>query len=955
MKRRMILLCAGQDRERLSPVLEQLAAKGVSVSGKRNPGKDDIILAVLSERFYADGEMMDWLLGLIGAGAENVLPLQMDGVPVPDTLKNALYARNIIPAAGREPEQIAERIISALPKRKNPLPLLLGAAGIFLLAVAGFLIFRAAGNREEKPAAAQNGIAIPASLGLTDEDLSAIRAAVIVGDRVAFFRDGDERDPGDWPHAEAVAYLDESVSHGEDVRWYSNETGQQLGMTRYDDLRFLGVLPNLSDLTLVLVEADREALPDLRESSSLRNVQVLSCGIDSLDWLAGSSVEVLAVRFTPVSDFGVLTECARLDSLTADMYGLPVRTDFSAFAPPALNVLWLWHANPGGELDLSALSDCGLLSSVTFGNLPLTDLTCLSGSVKLANLQLSEMRNLKNLSGLEGLPVGYLSVENSNALADISAVSGLKKLTDLYIGYCPRIRDYSPIAGCEALEKIHLQCDYAPDAVRDASFLAQLPKLKDIGLYSCNLRNMDFLKGIAENLQASGNKLSLGFAGDILDYSGLAAISRFAYLHVNPRYNNTMGRGGDFSAVFPYIRNAEIDYLMLYSCRGVDLSTLPDGIRTLSIRYGDLTDLTGLKPYRLGRLELWDCQYLLSLSGIESISTLFEEGNMNLIVVGCPRLTDYTALDGARLEGLELTGVYALPDLSKLRTHYLLLDRIPGLSDLHVLDGMNGGERMNLSLTGLDSLYDLTPLKNLSGDHLLVPPQVADQAEELVRNGNFRDFEIAYPDGGWQPFEGAVELLSLDELETLPDSMLMRVERLCIAGDTLIDPEEGDVRMEKDDSGAPALMLYSRETGEAQPVGYGEGTVTDIGIFSGLTGLRELTLFAQPLQDLNGIQNLSALESFRAEACERLSDASALFALQGLTEISLRGTSVGSLQGIQNLYGLRHLDIADTSVTDLAVLTELPELETVTVSAGMKKAVSSLNGKDFRFEFLIEE
>ena len=955
MKRRMILLCAGQDRERLSPVLEQLAAKGVSVSEKRNPGKDEPVLAVLSEHFYADNEKTDRLFGLIGAGAENVLPLQLDGTAVPDTLKNALYARNIIPTAGREPAQIAERIVSALPKRKNPLPLLLGAAGVLLLAVAGFLIFRMAGNREEKLAATQNGIAIPASLGLTDEDLSAIRAAVIVGDRVAFFRDGDERDPGGWPHAEAVAYLDESVSPGEDVRWYSNETGQQLGMTRYDDLRFLGVMPNLSDLTLVLVEADREALPDLRKSSSLRNVQVLSCGIDSLDWLAGSSVEVLTVRFTPVSDFGVLTECARLDSLTADLYGVPVRTDFSAFAPPALNVLWLWHANPGGELDLSALSDCGLLSSVTFGNLPLTDLTCLSGSEKLANLQLSEMRNLKNLSGLDGLSVGYLSVENSNALADISAVSGLKKLTDLYIGYCPRIRDYSPIAGCEALEKIHLQCDYAPDAVRDASFLAKLPKLKDIGLYSCNLRNMDFLTGIAENLQAAGNTLSLGFAGDILDYSGLAAISKFDYLHVNPRHNNTSGRGGDFSAVLPYIQNAEIDYLMLYSCRGVDLSMLPDGIQKLSIRYGDLTDLTGLKPYRLGRLELWDCQYLSSLSGIESIPTLFWNGNMIISVVGCPRLTDYSALEGTRMESLELTGVYALPDLSKLRTRHLLLERIPGLNDLHILDGINGGQGMNLSLKGLDSLYDLSPLKNLSGDHLLVPPQVADQAEELVRNGNYLDFEIAYPDGGWQPFEGTVELLSLDELETLPDSMLRRVERLCVAGDTLINPEEGDVRLETDDSGASVLILHSRETGEERPIDFGEGTVTDTGIFSGLTGLRELTLIMQPFHDLNGIQNLSALESFRAEMCEDLSDASALFALQGLTEISLRGVPVGSLQGVQNLYGLRRLDIAGTSVTDLAVLLELPELEAVTVSAGMKEAVKSLEGKDLRFELIIEE
>ena len=42
------------------------------------------------------------MIGMIGAGMENILPLQMDDAPVPDELKNALYSRNIIPASGRE-------------------------------------------------------------------------------------------------------------------------------------------------------------------------------------------------------------------------------------------------------------------------------------------------------------------------------------------------------------------------------------------------------------------------------------------------------------------------------------------------------------------------------------------------------------------------------------------------------------------------------------------------------------------------------------------------------------------------------------------------------------------------------------------------------------------------------------------------------------------------------------
>ena len=122
--------------------------------------------------------------------------------------------------------------------------------------------------------------------------------------------------------------------------------------------------------------------------------------------------------------------------------------------------------------------------------------------------------------------------------------------------------------------------------------------LQDIGIYAANLHDLDFLEGIADNAP----EIRFGFAGIIEDYSGLAHIKRFDYLHVNPRNH-------DYTAVEPWIRDARVKDLMLYDCNAVDLSTLPEGVESLSIRYGDITDLTGLKPYRLWRLELWGCQY----------------------------------------------------------------------------------------------------------------------------------------------------------------------------------------------------------------------------------------------------------------------------------------------------------------------------------------------------------
>ena len=102
MNKRIHLLLSEQDRAALQPILDALQEKGLRVTESQSAKKGDIVLAVLSENFYADGGKSDALLELVASGAENVLPLQLDGAPIPDTLKNALYARNIIPATGRD-------------------------------------------------------------------------------------------------------------------------------------------------------------------------------------------------------------------------------------------------------------------------------------------------------------------------------------------------------------------------------------------------------------------------------------------------------------------------------------------------------------------------------------------------------------------------------------------------------------------------------------------------------------------------------------------------------------------------------------------------------------------------------------------------------------------------------------------------------------------------------------
>ena len=206
------LLRCGADEEALKPIEEQLVRRGFRVD-EGAAGKDDVVLAVLSEAFYKDKDLTDRLLGLIGAGADKVLPLQL-----------------------RDASLIAERIVSALPRKKSRLPLVLAAAGLVLVALVGFLIWRSAVGGEKLPAMAGEGpIVVPSALGITEEDLASIENVVIVGEQIAFFQNYEIKGfttnsdipfiPDDafqsWDH---FAYLDE----WNDVHWYSKETGQEL-------------------------------------------------------------------------------------------------------------------------------------------------------------------------------------------------------------------------------------------------------------------------------------------------------------------------------------------------------------------------------------------------------------------------------------------------------------------------------------------------------------------------------------------------------------------------------------------------------------------------------------------------------------------------------------------------------------------------------------------------------
>jgi len=878
------VLAVAEDRDSLQGILKELRARGMRISEAGSKlKKKDIVLAVLSDHFYRDEKLRAQLFEQLAVGADIILPLKLGDSPIPEDIMNLLFARNIITVSGRDDAQVAERILSAVPEKKNRLPLILTAAAAVLLLLGGFFLWRSMREPEAPPVNAETEpVAYP--WGITQEELEEIKDVIIIGDSFTYFTYEDFQREGHWPEVYDIAYegWDDEGRH-----WYSREDGHEYTLSQYDDLRFLELMPNLERLRMVLAEVDTDMLPDLRRSTRLNYVSLHDCRISNVEWFAAEYVTMVEITGTEIADYSPLNQCTSLRYVYIDGMG-KTGGDVSSFAPPTLRELTICGFDTD-EIDLSGLAQCTKLSHLTLDSLPVTDLSFLENRTSLLLLKLNNLFQLQ----------------------DISVIASLSGLTELRMWQCDGVTDYTPISACKRLRCLNIDRRNWIDM--DSAFLNDLTYLNDIGLFGLGLNNLDFLENLNQKYS-----VSFAFAGDIQDYSGLAAISHYGFLHVNPRWSGS-GNYGDYSLVAPYLQNVSVSTIELYNCANVDLTNLPKISGKLTITGGDLKDLSGLNGESLTDLELRNMQHLRSLDGIENLS-VFHRGFMRLSILGCPRLTDYGVLNGAELRELSFVDTYTLPDFSEIKLQSLCLESIEEMENLNCLATLNPEAYYQFKFLGLNDLKDLSMLRNFKGGSLYVPPQVADQAQELVDQGNFTSYEVRYPESGWNPLSEEVTLLSLEELETLPKAVLRRVGRVWIAGDEVIDPDRYEIRNEWINDG-PVPVLYDRQTEQSHPIPM--GTVTDLSMLSDLTGLWELKLIHQPLPNLEGIQYFTRLEWFDAGFCTNLTDASALFTLQQLRGVQLCNTSLQSIQGVQNLPNLCHLGIAWTQVTDLSPLAEM--------------------------------
>ena len=396
--------------------------------------------------------------------------------------------------------------------------------------------------------------------------------------------------------------------------------------------------------------------------------------------------------------------------------------------------------------------------------------------------------------------------------------------------------------------------------------------------------------------------------GDVSDWSALEEVQGFSRLSLNVSRES-------YETILPYLEGKNISCLQLEWMNDIDLSRVPSRTGELQISGTNLTDLSGLPNLNLRKLILYDMQELTSLNGIEALkdNRIFRA----LEITGCPRLTDWSALDGMTINELSLVGTYTMPDLGSIKPTTLRLDSLGWLEDLSCLDALDGDRDYNLDLLGLDLVTDMSPVKRLKGYDLRVSPLLKEQAESLVEEGRFRNVEIVYPDSWWNVWKGEVELKSLEELDTLPLAALRQVRNLTLAGDLVINWDAYDVWERWEDEGRYYVLYDKYNDVECR---LETGTMTDLSRLSQLTGLVSLEITEQPLTSLEGIDGMTELEELRLRNCRQLEDISPAFALELIRRLELTDVPVSSIQGIQNLYELRNLSLHDTHVSDISPL-----------------------------------
>ena len=297
-------------------------------------------------------------------------------------------------------------------------------------------------------------------------------------------------------------------------------------------------------------------------------------------------------------------EMKTLTSLTAErasirnLTGLEKATNLTTLNLSFTSGVWV-----DGITDISALSGLTKLTNLNLSGNSITDISALSGLTKLTNLDLSYNRGVnRNLSGdstrtcqaggeWSGSAPSFVSAR-SGGISDISALSGLTKLTTLYLhSNNVGVGNISALSGLTKLTNLSL----GGNGISDISALSGLTKLTNLYLSLNRITDISALSGLTKLTRLD---LEANNVGNISALSGLTKLTNL-YLGFSAIGSVTHTSGTTFGQTATYSSGF---YSSKSALEGQVVDCGPPG---LLMRHNDISDISALSGLtELTRLDL---------------------------------------------------------------------------------------------------------------------------------------------------------------------------------------------------------------------------------------------------------------------------------------------------------------------------------------------------------------
>ncbi len=237
-------------------------------------------------------------------------------------------------------------------------------------------------------------------------------------------------------------------------------------------------------------------------------------------------------------------------------------------------------ANTGDIRDLTGLQFAANLRDLRLGDWSwkkknqISDLTPISGLINLRELWLDE-NPIVDFAPLKGLKNLAKLVFRITPVSDLSPLAGLTNLRTMYFNVTKNISDLSPLAGLVNLRTMH----FSDGNVSDLSPLAGLTNLDDLLIFSSPISDLSSLAGLT-----SLERITIGGA-EISDLTPLAGLTHLELLKIN---------GNKISNLSPLAGLTGLNHLNLERNDISDISPLAKltGLNHLNLKRNDISDIS---------------------------------------------------------------------------------------------------------------------------------------------------------------------------------------------------------------------------------------------------------------------------------------------------------------------------------------------------------------------------